>query len=137
MILPAVALLGLSHASAATVPAGSTLVVRTLQTIMSTDVINTRFPVELIHNAGPLHAGTKMTARVVTSRRTFHSNQRLKVDLSQAMVGGRTVPIHTTGAVQLDNNRFQTRGDVPVSRAGYSVPAGRVIRFHLGRPMQI
>lgn len=121
---------------AATIPAGSTLVVRSLETITSTDAPGTRFHVELISKVGALHPGTKMTARVVTSRRTHHSNQRLTVDLTGAIVGGHSVPVKTTGAVQLNNARFKTRNDVSVSRAGYAVPAGRVIQFRLAQPIQ-
>ena len=135
LILGTLLLIAAYPISGATVPAGSALTVRSLQTITSTDARGTRFPVELIHSAGPLHASTKMTAEVITSRRTYHSNQRLTVDLTGAIIKGRNFPIKTTGAVQLDNNRFKTRNDVSVSRAGYSVPAGRIIHFRLAQPL--
>jgi hypothetical protein len=136
LILSILALLATNPISGATVPAGSSLTVRSLQTITSTDVPGTRFTVELLNNVGALHPGIKMTARVVTSRRTHHSNQRLTVDLMEATVRGHSIPIKTTGAVQLDNTRFKTKNDVSVSRAGYSVPAGRVIHFRLAQPIQ-
>ena len=125
----------------ATIPAGTILVVRTLQTITAVDAIGTRFPVQLENNVVVkgnvvLHTGTKLSGKVVTSRRTYSSADRLKVDITEAIVGGRAIPIRTTGAVQLDNTRFQTKNDVSVSRAGYAVPAGRIIQFHLAQPLQ-
>jgi hypothetical protein len=138
---PVLLLLAANLASAATIPAGTTLVVRTLQTIASVDAPGTRFPVQLENNLVvngkvALAAGAKLTGKVVTSRRTYSSTQRLTVDITEAIVGGRTIVVRTTGAAQLDNNRFKTRNDVSVSRAGYAVPAGRVIQFHLAQPLQ-
>ena len=83
-----------------------------------------------------LHAGTKLSGRVITSRRIYNTTQRLTVDLTDVSINGHTVPVKTTGAVQLDNNRFQTRNDVTVSRAGYVVAHGRVIQFMLAQPLQ-
>lgn len=138
----ALAWVAVNSAPGATIPAGTSLIVRTLETITSVDAVGTSFPVQLADNVVVngkvvLPAGTKLTGKVVSSRRTVSSTQRLQVDLTQAMVGGRTIPITTTGASQLDNTRFKTRNDVSVSRAGYTVPAGRVIQFHLAKPVQI
>lgn len=138
LIVWALICLGSNLISAATIPAGTPLVVRSLDTITSVDVPGTKFRVEVIsvgHGGTNLH-GAKMTARVVTARRTYSSTQRLTVDLFEASIGGRSVPVKTTGAVQLDNTRFKTKSDVSVSRAGYSVPAGRVIQFRLAQPIQ-
>ena len=127
--------------SAATIPAGTILVVQTLESITSVDVPGTRFPTQLQNNVVvngkvALRAGTKLLGRVVTSRRIYQSNQRLTVDLIDITVDGRAVPVKTTGAVQLDNTRFKTRNDASVSRAGYAVGPGRVIQFQLAQPLQ-
>jgi len=131
-----------SLASAATVPAGATLVAQTLETISSVDPVGTRFPAQLksnlmIEGNVVLPAGTKLSGRVVTSRRLHSSTQRLTVDITEATVRGHAVPIKTTGAVLVENNRFKTRNDVSVSRAGYHVPAGRTLVFQLAQPIKL
>lgn len=138
--IPALALLAANLVSGATIPAGTTFVVQTLETITSVDAIGTRFPMQLASNVVvngrvALGAGAKMTGKVVSSRRSSASNDRLQVNIIDVTVGGRTVPVKTTGAVQLDNTRFNTRNGRSVSRAGYPVPAGRVIQFQLAQPL--
>jgi hypothetical protein len=133
--------LGVGMTSAATIPAGTTLVVRTLEAISSVDSPGTHFAAQLENNVAAngkvaLHAGTKLTGRVVTARRSYTSTQRLTVDITSALVSGRTVPIKTTGAVQLDNTNFKTRHNVSVSRGSYQIAVGRIIRFHLAQPLQ-
>ena len=137
---PVLALLAATLVSGATIPAGTTLVVTTLETITSVDTIGTRVPMQLENNVSVggkvvLPAGTRLMGKVTSSRKMVSSNQRLKVDATELMVGGRHVPIKTTGASQLDNTRFKTRNDVSVSRAGYSVPRGRVIEYQLAQPV--
>ena|ERR1051325_1370712 len=139
--IPFLALLGANSTFGTTIPAGTTLAVRTLETITSVDTIGTRFPTELAGNVvlnGKvlLHTGTRFSGRVVTSRRLHSSNARLTVELTQAAIGGKTVPVKTN-VYQVDNNRFKSRNDVSVSRAGYPVNVGTVLHFRLAQPMQL
>jgi len=129
---------GISQSSAATIPAGTVLIVRSLETITSVDVVGTPFPTRLMNNVSVngkvvLPAGTHFSGRVVTSRRTHHSNDKLTVDLTSIHLNGRTIPITTTGAQFLYN--FSTTRGVPVTRAGYAVAAGKEVRFQLARPV--
>ena len=122
----------------ATIPAGTVFVVRSLHTITSTDVPGTPFPTRLEHNVVVqgkvvLPAGTHFSGRVVTSRRLHHSNDKLTVDLTALHSQGRTISITTTGAQFLYN--FSTTRGVPVTRGGYSVAAGKQLRFQLARPV--
>jgi hypothetical protein len=126
--------------SAATVPAGTILVVRTLNAVVSTDTPGTRFAAQLVNNVAVngkavLPAGTKLSGKIVTSRRTVSSTQRLTVDLTDAQVGGHAVPIKTT-AIPLSND-YQTKGGVAISRASYTVPAGKQIQFQLAQPLNL
>jgi len=134
--------ISLDQSSAATVPAGTTLVVRTLQAISSTDAPGTRFTAQLansvtVNGKVALPAGAKLSGKVETSRRTAASSQRLTVNITDAQVDGRTVPIKTTGAYQLDNTGFKTRSGASVSRASYHVAAGRKIEFRLAQPLNL
>jgi len=139
--LPALVWLAVYPATGTTVPAGTALVVRTLQTFTSVDVPGTPVPAQLasdvvVNGKVVLRAGTKVSTKVVSSRRSYSSRERLKVDITEVIVGGRAVPIKTTGASQVDNTRFKTKNDISVSRGGYAVAAGRVIQFHLAQPFQ-
>lgn len=130
------------NSRAATVPAGTALIVQTQSTMMSTDAPGTRFAAHLANNVTVngktiLPAGTKFSGKIVTSRRTVSSTQRLTVDLTDVQAGGRNVPIKTTGAFLVDNQNFQTKGGTSVSRGAYSVRAGRRMEFHLAQPLQL
>lgn len=132
------ALAGSMQLSAATIPAGTVFVVRSLQTITSIDVVGTPFPTRLEHNIVVngkviLPAGAHFSGRVVTSRRLHHSSDKLTVDLTALDSHGRKIPITTTGAQFLYN--FSTTRGVPVTRGGYSVAAGKQVRFQLARPV--
>ena len=129
------------HATAATVPAGTTLIVQTLNAISSTDAPGTRFGAQLANNVAAngkvvLPAGTKLSGKVETSRRMMSSTQRLTVNLTEVMVGGRAVAIKTTGARELSND-FQTKSGISVSRAAYTVAAGKRIQFQLAQPLNL
>lgn len=127
--------------AAATVPAGTTLIVQTLDAISSVDAPGTRFAAQLANNVTVngkvlLPAGTKLSGKIETSRRMASSSQRLTVNLTEVQVGGRTVPIKTAGARPL-NNDLKTRRGIAVSRAAYTVAASKRIEFRLAQPFNI
>jgi hypothetical protein len=124
---------------AATVPAGTTLIVQTLDAVSSTDVVGTRFATQLASNVTVngkviLPAGTKVSGKIETSRRPASSSQRLTVNLTHVQIGDRAVPIRTTGARILSND-YKTKRGIEVSRAAYTVPAGKRIEFQLAQPL--
>ncbi len=126
---------------AATVPAGTALVVQTLNAVSSTDVQGTPFGARLANNVAVngkviLPAGTKLSGKIETSRRMVSSSQRLTVNLTAVQIGGHVVAIKTTGARELSND-FQTKRGISVSRAAYTVPAGKRLEFHLAQPLSI
>lgn len=143
LILAGLAMLGAhvpQHLPAATVPAGTVLVVRTLNAVVSTDTPGTRFAAQLTNNVAvggkvALPAGTKLSGKIVTSRRTVSSSQRLTVNLTEVQVGGHAVPIKT-GAIPLDND-YKTKRGISVSRGAYTVPAGKRIEFQLAQPLNL
>jgi hypothetical protein len=128
-------------APAATVPAGTVLIVQTLNAVSSTDAPGTRFAAQLANNLATngkviLPAGTKFSGKVETSRRTVSSSQRLTINLTDVQAGGHSVPIKTAGARELGND-FKTKGGIAVSRAAYTVPAGKRIEFQLAQPLDL
>ena len=127
------------NSPAATVPAGTTLIVQTLDAVSSTDAPGTRFAAQLVNNAVVngkviLPAGTKVSGKIETSRRLASSSQRLTVNLTHVQAGDRSVPIKTTGARPL-SNEYKTKRGIEVSRASYTVPAGKRIEFQLAQPL--
>ena len=102
--------------SAATVPAGTILIVQTLNAVSSTDAPGTRFAAQLANSVTVngkviLPSGTKLSGKIETSKRLVSSSQRLTVNLTDVQVGGRAVSIKTTGARPLSND-FKTRRGV-------------------------
>lgn len=143
LILAGLAMLGAhvpQNLPAASVPAGTVLIVRTLNAVVSTDTPGTRFGAQLTNNVSVggkvvLPAGTKLSGKIVTSRRTVSSSQRLTVSLTEVQAGGHAVPIKT-GAIQLDND-YKTKRGIEVSRGAYTVPAGKQIQFQLAQPLNL
>ena len=138
-----IACLTMQAALAVTIPAGTTLVVRTLQGISSGDNAGTRIRMQLdadisVKGTVALPAGTKISGRVESSKRGLTRDQKLTVNITDAQVQGRTVALKTTGAVELQNPYARTtqRG-VTVSRYSYQVPAGTKVQFRLAHPLQI
>ena len=132
----------LGQSYAATVPAGTTLVVRTLQAISAIDRPGTPFTAELENNVTAngkvvLPVGTKLSGKVETGKRTTTSTEQLTVNLTSVQFGGRAVPIKTTGAHQLDATSHQTRRGTSVSRAAYTVPSGRKMHFRLAESLNL
>jgi hypothetical protein len=144
LILAGLAMLvwfGPHESAAATVPAGTALIVQTLHSVSSTDVQGTRFATRLAHNVSlngkvVIPAGTKLSGKVQTSRRLASSSQRLTVDLVDVQIGGRVIPIRTTGARELSHD-YKTKHGVQVSRGTYTVAAGKHLEFHLAQPLNL
>jgi hypothetical protein len=136
-----VAVLLVQRAPAAVVPAGTHVAVRTLATITSMDARGTRVPGQiaqpvLANGRAVVPAGARVMGHVVTSRRLHHSNERLSVDITEIQLNGRAHAIKTTGAVLVDNLNWVNRSTgASVSRAGYTVRAGRVLHFQLAQAL--
>jgi hypothetical protein len=130
---------------AVTIPAGTTLVVRTLHNVFTGDApgkaVATKLDKDILVNGKvALPAGTPISGRVITSKRTgsLTSSPDLTVDITTAQIHGRTVAIKTTGAATLGNPLARTtRRGVSVSGYNYPVPLGTRIQFRLAQPLQI
>ena len=129
-------------APAAVVAAGTRVDVRTVGTITSVDAPGTRVSAEmaraiLSNGKVVVPAGARVTGRIVTSRRTHQSRDRLTVDITEIQINGRAHAIRTTGPVLLENVNWVNKSTgASVSRAGYAVRAGRVLHFQLAQPLK-
>jgi len=138
-----IACLTMQAALAVTIPAGTTLVVRTLQGISSGDMAGTRIRMQLDNNISvkgtvALPAGTKISGRVESSKRGLTRDQKLTVNITDTQVHRGSVTIKTTGPVELQNPYARTtQHGVQVSKYSYQVPAGTKMQFRLAEPLQI
>jgi len=127
--------------SAATVPAGTTLVVRTGVTISSRDRVGRTVVTQLDQNVAVqgktlLPAGTKVLARVETSKADSRRPDPLSVNLTSISIGGQTVPIKTDGAFQLEAKpRTARQMRTGVSVGSFTVPSGTKMQFRLAQPL--
>ncbi len=131
---------GASFAVAATIPAGTPLVARTLEPISSHARVGEIVKAELeqdvaISGKVLLRAGTSVTGAVETSFRRPASSGALTVNLTAVSVNGRSVPVHTTGAYKLE--RFKTKTGVSVSGREYSFPYRTRMVFRLAQPVKL
>lgn len=129
------------QAAAATVPAGTHIVVQTTATITSVDATGTEVHAVLVRPLSSngrvaVPAGAKVLGRVVTSRRLHHrTSDRLTVDISEIFFNGRAHPVRTTGPFFVDNLNRVTNTGATITRAGYTVRAGRHLHFQLAQPL--
>src|SRR5882757_1880127 len=87
-----------SFSVAATIPAGTPLMARTIEPISSHERVGAHFKAELeqdvvIKGNVLLHAGTKVTGVVETSLGTRPSSSALTVNLKSISINGRNVPV--------------------------------------------
>ena len=122
---------------AVTIPAGTTLLVRTNQTVSSNDPVGKTFSAQIANDvvvAGKvvLRAGTKAVGRVDSSR----SFAFRPVILNVTRIAGKTglVPIKTVNGFLTDGSSFKTRRGMNVGRGGYfQLPSGTLMQFRLAQ----
>ena len=130
-----------SWSFAVTIPAGTTLLVRTNQTVSSNDPAGKTFSAQIANDvvvAGKvvLRAGTKAVGRVDAPRR-FAS---MPMILNVTQVAGKRglVPVKTVNGFQTDGRSFKTRRGVSVGRGGYfQLPSGTLMRFQLAQSVTL
>ena len=145
LVAAGIACLAVQASFAVTIPAGTTLVVRTLHNISAVDAPGKAVAMQLdknvvVNGKVALPGGTKISGRVETSKRsrTLTRSQSLTENITDAQVHGRTVAIKTTGAVSLENPFARTtRRGVQVSTYSYQVPAGAKVQFRLAKPLEL
>jgi nucleoid DNA-binding protein len=129
--------------SAATVPAGTTIVVRTGVTISSRDRVGRTVVTQLDQNVAVqgktlLPAGTKVLAKVETSQADSRRPDPLTVNLTSVSIAGQTVTIKTDGAFQVEAKpRTARQMRTGVSVGSFTVPSGTKMQFRLAQPLNL
>lgn len=131
-----------AHSSfAATIPAGTTLVVRTLETIHSNDRVGRTFTAQLdqdvaVSGKAVLRAGTKVQGRIEVSQRNPHESRPLTVNLTDVSVNGRMIPIKTVSGFQVKNKAIGARPG-GISVGPFITPHGTRMEFRLAEPLNL
>ena len=132
-----------ANSFAATIPAGTTLVVQTLNTIHSNDRVGRTFTAQLnqdvvVNGKVVLQAGTKFHGKIEASQANPRNSQPLTLNLTDVSVNGRTIPIKTVSGFQLENiakgGRAKARG---ISVGPFLAPHGTQMQFRLARPLSL
>jgi hypothetical protein len=130
--------------SAATIPAGTTLVVRTLDSISSHAKVGETFTAQLDQNivvtgAVLLPAGTKVLGTVEASRANSRTRTSpLTLNLTGVSNNGRTISIKTDGAFQpqaSSKTARQSRASISVGES--TVPSGTKLEFRLAQSLNL
>ena len=128
---------------AATVPAGTTLVVRTLNTIQSTDRVGRTFSAQLdqdvaVNGKVVLRAGTKFDGKIESSQANPFRSGPLVLNLTDVSVNGRTVPIKTVSGFEVRNLAMRggarARG---ITVGPFVAPHGLRMQFRLAQPVKL
>jgi hypothetical protein len=131
--------------SAATIPAGTNLVVRTRDAISSHDRVGRTFTAQLdqdvaVKNNVVLKAGTKVLGKIEASRGSSRNSNPLTLNLTGVVSNGRTVPIKTVSGVQPASSA-KTMGQVQVrhgvSVGSFNVPVGTKMQFQIAQPINL
>lgn len=124
---------------AATIPAGTPLYAKTTAPISSHERAGAPIKAELekdvvVKGKVLLPAGTMASGVVVSSLRRPQSAP-VTVNLTSVLVGGKSIPIKTTGACRLD--RFTTNRGVSVSGREWNFPYHTRVAFQLAEPINL
>jgi hypothetical protein len=131
------------YSPAATIPAGSSLVVKTIDPISSRDRVGKSFTAQLDHDVvvkgqTMLRAGTKVVGRVEASRGSGSRSAPLTLNLTGVVSNGRTLKIKTTGGVeQLGQAKTAKQMRAGVSVGSYTVAPGKKMEFRLAEPLNL
>ena len=129
--------------SAATIPAGTLLVVQTVDTVSSQDRVGKKFAAQLdrdvvVNGTVLLRAGTKVFGKVESSRALSGPQSRpLTLNLTAISSNGREVPIVTMQAFQAESTRKGPRGRVTITSSRFVFPHGSKMQFHLAQPVSL
>jgi hypothetical protein len=128
---------------AATIPAGTTLIVRTLNTIHSTDRVGRTFTAQLdqdvaVNGKLVLRAGTKFHGEIESSQAIPRQSAPLVLNLTDVVANGRTIPIKTVSGFQVQHVSMhggaRARG---ISVGPFLAPHGTRLEFRLAQPVNI
>ena len=133
----------LSTSFAATVPAGTTLIVRTLNALQSTDRVGRTFTAQLdqdvaVNGKVVLRAGTKFDGKIESSQANPFRSGPLILNLTDVSMNGHAIPIKTVSGFEVQNLAMhpgaRARG---VTVGPFVAPRGLRMQFRLAQPIKL
>ena len=128
---------------AATIPAGTTLVVQTLNTIQSTDRVGRMFTAQLAQDVAVngkvvLRARTKFDGKIESSQANPFRSGPLVLNLTDVSINGRTIPIKTVSGFQVQNLAMRAGARARGITVGpFVAPRGIRMEFRLAQPVKL
>ena len=135
------ALVAIDRFFGATIPAGTTIVVQTLQNISSQDRAGRTFKAKLdqnliVNGKVVLPAGTQFSGKIETSPTDPRRSRPLTVNLTAVLTKSQATPLKTEGAFTIEHKGWTTaRRGIAVSGGGFVAPAGMTLQFRLAQPL--
>jgi hypothetical protein len=129
-------------ATAATIPAGTTLVVKTTSTISSRDTAGKPFQGSLLRDVEVegkvvLTAGTPVAGVVESPRVQIGSSTRpLSLKLVQVSIHGRMKPLKTE-SFETENAGIKGRRGIRLTGGAFLLPPGTNLQFRLSQPLNL
>jgi hypothetical protein len=126
-----------------TIPAGTTLTVKTSTVISSRDSAGKHFQAELaqavsVKEAVVLPERTKLVGVVQSPRVQIASSTRpLTLKLTQLSLGSHIVSIKTEPLEAENSRAWRSRSGVQVTGGAFLFPVGTVLQFRLSQPLNI
>jgi hypothetical protein len=133
------ALLAVAHLNAATLPAGTTLTVKTVSLITSQDVQGRSFEAKLSQEVAAqgtvlLRTGTQIFGKIVSSRANPRKSAPLALELSSISLNGRRIPIKTN-SVAPEGPRTARQAQYGHTAGTTVVNPGTTMQFQLLQPV--
>jgi hypothetical protein len=125
-----------SSLNAATIPAGTTLTVRTLSSISSTDRVGRTFKAQIdqdvaVNGKALLKAGTKAILRIQSSQAIRRASKPLTLDLASISVNGRDVAVKTNSFEPGSPKTVRGKRAGQISIGPFVVPPKSMMQFQL------
>jgi hypothetical protein len=126
-------------ADAGTLPAGTTILMRTNQNIYARDPAGRKFDGTLASRVGSLPVGTPVGGVVKSPWFTVASTTRpLTLRLTQITVHGKVIPIRSEDFEAENSSPWYTqRRGIQVTGGAFVLPIGTILQFRLKEPVEI
>ena len=135
-IAVACAFFATSSLNAATIPAGTTITVRTLSSISSTDRVGRTFKAQIdqdvaVNGKALLKAGTKAILRIQSSQAIRRASKPLTLDLASISVNGRDLAVKTNSFEPGSPKTVRGKRAGQISVGPFVVQHGSKMQFQL------
>jgi hypothetical protein len=126
-----------------TIPAGTTLTVKTSTAISSRDLAGKTFKAELaqavsVNGAVILPARTKLVGIIQSPRVQIASSTRpLTLKLTKLSLGSHVVSVKTEPLEVENNSPWRSRSGVQITGGAFLFPVGTVLQFRLSQPLKL